>query len=223
MSIFTRLSRTLLSFTKNTNIQSNVIPIFTLLLIGLLIIPLSRDILDIFLVINLVVAVILLLRSLSLENSISLHSFPSMLLLATLFRLSLNVSSTRLILLYGDQGVDAAGEVIKSFGNFVVRGDFVVGVVVFIIIATVNFIVIAKGSARVAEVAARFTLDSLPGKQIAIDADLRAGNISKEEATFRRDNLNTESQFFGSMDGAMKFVHGDAIAGIIIVVINSLV
>ncbi|MBP9838157.1 MAG: FHIPEP family type III secretion protein [Proteobacteria bacterium] len=222
MSIFTRLSRTLLSFTQNTNIQSNVIPIFTLLLIGLLIIPLSRDILDIFLVINLVVAVILLLRSLSLENSISLHSFPSMLLLATLFRLSLNVSSTRLILLYGDQGVDAAGEVIKSFGNFVVRGDFVVGVVVFIIIATVNFIVIAKGSARVAEVAARFTLDSLPGKQIAIDADLRAGNISKEEATFRRDNLNTESQFFGAMDGAMKFVQGDAIAGIIIVLINAI-
>ncbi len=192
-----------------------------LVLICFIIVPIPRLILDLLLIFNLVISLILLLRTLSINSPVKLFIFPTFLLFGTLLRLSLNVSSTRLILLNGDQGIEAAGEVIKSFGSFVVQNDFVVGAIVFSLITIINFIVISKGSARVAEVAARFALDSLPGKQIGIDADLKAGNITQEEAINRRETVARESQFYGSMDGAMKFVQGDAIAGLIIVFANS--
>lgn len=190
-------------------------------LLACILVPLPTPLLDILLVLNMVLALVVLLRGLSVTDPVRLYSFPAILLCATLFRLALNVSSTRLILTQGTQGLQAAGEVIRSFGGFVVRGDFFVGVILFAVIAVVNFVVIAKGSARVAEVAARFVLDSLPGKQLAIDADLRAGSITREEAEARRAHLAQESQFFGAMDGAMKFVQGDAVAGMLIVAINA--
>lgn len=192
-----------------------------LTLIGLLLIPLPRPVLDLLLVFNLVTALILLLVGLFIKEVRQLYTFPTILLLSTLFRLALNVSSTRLILLNGDSGRDAAGEVIEAFGNFVVQGDFVVGAIIFAIVAVVNFVVIAKGSARVAEVSARFTLDAMPGRQLAIDSDLRAGSIGKEDAARERQSLAEESQFYGAMDGAMRFVQGDAIAGFIITFINA--
>ncbi len=192
-----------------------------LTLVGLLLIPLPRSLLDILLVFNLVVALILLLVGLFIKEVRQLYTFPTILLLSTLFRLALNVSSTRLILLNGDSGRDAAGQVIEAFGNFVVQGDFVVGAIIFAIVAVVNFVVIAKGSARVAEVSARFTLDAMPGKQLAIDSDLRSGSVSKDEAQRERQRLTEESQFYGAMDGAMRFVQGDAIAGFIITFINA--
>jgi len=193
-----------------------------LLIVALFVIPLPPAILDILLAINIVVTLTLLLRSVLIDDALRLYSFPTLLLFTTLFRLALNVSSTRLILLHGDQGLDAAGHIIESFGNFVVQGDFAVGAIIFVIIAIVNFMVIAKGSARVAEVAARFTLDALPGKQLAIDADLRAGSITREEALQRRSYLARESRFYGAMDGAMRFVQGDAIACLVIAAINAI-
>lgn len=202
--------------------QGIVVAGIVLLIVALILIPLPARVLDFFLVINIVLALVLLLRSLLLSNPVKLLSFPTILLLATLFRLALNVSSTRLILLKGDQGIDSAGEVIRAFGMFVVQGEFFVGLILFAIIAVVNFVVIAKGSARVAEVAARFALDAMPGKQLAIDADLRAGLITREQAESRREELTRESQFFGAMDGAMKFVQGDAIAGLVIVFVNAI-
>lgn len=216
-TIFRLYSRT----ASHVGLRGLGIVLFTLFIFGLFIVPLPPRALDILLVVNLLLALTLLLRGLFVSDVLSLHSFPSILLLATVYRLALNVSSTRLILLHGDTGLDAAGQVIQSFGTFVVQGDFVVGAIVFCIIATVNFIVIAKGSARVAEVAARFTLDALPGKQMAIDAELRAGRLTAEEAQRRRDRLAQESQFFGSMDGSMKFVQGDAVAGLVITFINA--
>jgi flagellar biosynthesis protein FlhA len=147
-------------------------------------------------------------------------SFPSVLLLATLFRLSLNIASTRLILLHGNEGIHAAGSVIKAFGSFVVGGNYVVGLIVFIILVVVNFVVITKGAGRIAEVAARFTLDAMPGKQMSIDADLNAGLIDEDEARMRRQQISRESEYYGAMDGANKFVRGDAIAGIVITLIN---
>ena len=148
--------------------------------------------------------------------------FPSLLLVVTLIRLSLNVASTRIILLHGSEGTSAAGQVIESFGSFVVGGNFVVGTVIFIILVMINFIVITKGSVRTSEVAARFTLDAIPGKQMSIDADLNAGIIDEKEARNRRQSLEREADFYGSMDGAIRFVRGDAIAGILITVINIL-
>ena len=191
-------------------------------LLSLFLVPLPPAILDLLLVFNIVLALILLLRGIFLQEPTRLFAFPSILLMATLFRLALNVSSTRLILLGGDQSSEAAGQVIEAFGNFVVQGDFIVGAIIFSVIAVVNFVVIARGSARVAEVAARFTLDALPGKQLAIDSELRSGNIDAEEAARRRSTLNQESQFYGAMDGAMKFVQGDAIAGFVITFINAI-
>ena len=184
-------------------------------IIGMMIVPLPTFLLDLLLTVNISFAVILLLISLYISEPIKIASFPTILLVTTLFRLALEISSTRLILLHG-----YAGEVIESFGRFVVAGNFVVGAVIFLILTLVQFIVVAKGSERVAEVSARFTLDAMPGKQMAIDADLRAGAIDMSEAKARRRGLERESQFFGSMDGAMKFVKGDAIAGIIIILIN---
>ncbi len=186
-----------------------------MLIVSMLIIPLPPFLLDIFIVINISISVLLLLLAMYIPNALHLASFPSLLLVTTLFRLALNVSSTRLILLTAK-----AGEVIKAFGNFVVQGNLVVGIVIFLILTIIQFLVITKGAERVAEVAARFTLDAMPGKQMSIDADLRAGAFDMDEARRKRNDLNRESQLFGSMDGAMKFVKGDSIAGLIITAIN---
>jgi type III secretion protein V len=183
--------------------------------VAMMIIPLPTPVLDLLITTNISIAVLLLLISIYISNAIRIAAFPSILLITTLFRLGLNVSSTRLILLQAD-----AGDVIASFGNFVVAGNLVVGAVVFLILTLIQFVVIAKGSERVAEVAARFTLDAMPGKQMAIDADLRGGAIDLDEARRQRSSLQRESQLYGSMDGAMKFVKGDAIAGILITIIN---
>ena len=177
-------------------------------IVALLIIPLPTFLLDILLATNIAIAVVLLLTSIYVTKPLKLSTFPSILLVATLFRLALNVSSTRLIL-----GKGYAGEVIASFGEFVVQGNYVVGAVIFLILTLIQFLVIAKGSERVAEVAARFTLDAMPGKQMSIDADLRAGAFGLDEARRRRGDVQMESRLFGAMDGAMKFVKGDAIAG----------
>ena len=184
-------------------------------IIGMMLIPLPTPLLDILLTLNITLAVTLLMVSLYIPRALDIAAFPSILLITTLFRLGLNVSTTRLILLDAD-----AGQVIDAFGNFVVQGNYVVGAVIFLIITVIQFVVIAKGSERVSEVAARFTLDAMPGKQMSIDADLRAGAFDMKEAQRRRQEVQRESQLFGSMDGAMKFVKGDAIAGIIITSIN---
>jgi flagellar biosynthesis protein FlhA len=186
----------------------------------IMIIPLPSIILDLFLSLNITIALLILIISLYTVKAIDFSIFPSILLTTTLFRLSLNVASTRLILLHGDEGPGAAGSVIQSFGQFVVGGNYVVGIVIFAILVLINFMVITKGAGRVAEVAARFTLDAMPGKQMAIDADLNAGLINEDEARSRREEISKESGFHGAMDGASKFVKGDAIAGIIITLIN---
>jgi type III secretion protein V len=190
---------------------------FVVLVVGLMIVPLPTWVLDVLLSANLSIAVTVLLVVLYVPDAIGVATFPTLLLLTTLLRLSLNVASTRLILLQAN-----AGEVIKAFGNMVVRGNYVVGAVVFLVLTTIQFVVIAKGSERVAEVGARFVLDAMPGKQMAIDAELRGGTIDGNEARRRRRLLQRESQFYGAMDGAMKFVKGDVVASIIIVVVNAL-
>ncbi|KVL13712.1 FHIPEP family type III secretion protein [Burkholderia sp. MSMB1826] len=185
--------------------------------ISLMILPLPPFLIDALLGLNITISVLLLMVTMYIPNATSLYSFPSLLLFTTLFRLSLNIASTKSILLHAE-----AGHIIESFGELVVGGNLVVGLVVFLIIATVQFIVIAKGSERVAEVGARFTLDAMPGKQMSIDADVRAGNITAEDAQRRRGMLAIESQLHGGMDGAMKFVKGDAIAGLVITLVNIL-
>jgi flagellar biosynthesis protein FlhA len=188
--------------------------------IMLMILPLPRFVLDLLLAFNITVSVIILLVGLQVRRPIEFSAFPSILLIVTLFRLSLNIASTRLILLHGNEGAAAAGEVIRAFGNFVVGGNYTVGLVVFAILVVINFVVVTKGAGRVAEVAARFTLDAMPGKQMSIDADLNAGLINETEARRRRREISEEADFYGSMDGASKFVRGDAIAAIIIVLVN---
>ncbi len=184
-------------------------------IIGMMIIPLPTFLLDMLLTLNISISVMLLMVSLYIPNALKISAFPSILLITTLFRLALNVSSTRLILLQAD-----AGDVIASFGNFVVQGNYVVGAVIFLILTLVQFLVVAKGAERVSEVGARFTLDAMPGKQMSIDADLRAGAFDLDEARRRRALVQMESKLYGAMDGAMKFVKGDAIAGIIMTAIN---
>ena len=176
--------------------------------------------LDILLAINITLSVLITLVTIYVSKPLDFSVFPSLLLITTLFRLALNISSTRLILLNGHSGPAAAGHVIKSFGSFVVGGNPTVGLVLFVILVIINFVVITKGSGRIAEVAARFTLDAMPGKQMAIDADLNAGLIDEGEARRRRSSISREAEFYGAMDGASKFVRGDAIAGIIITLIN---
>ena len=188
--------------------------------IVLLILPVPAFLLDALLAISLASSILILMTSLFIKKPLDFTSFPTVLLVTTLFRLALNVASTRLILAHGHEGVHGAGQVIESFGRLMTGGNFTIGIIVFAILVIVNFIVITKGSGRIAEVAARFTLDSLPGKQMAIDADLSAGLIDQDESRRRRKELEQESTFFGSMDGASKFVRGDAIAGLIIVAIN---
>ncbi|MEG3640137.1 flagellar biosynthesis protein FlhA [Magnetococcus sp. PR-3] len=191
-----------------------------ILVMAVMIIPLPSEMLDLFLSINIAIAIVILLTTIYIHKPLDFSSFPSVLLLATMFRLALNIATTRLILLHGGEGEGAAGEVIRSFGQFVVGGNYVVGVIIFSILVIINFIVITKGAGRIAEVAARFTLDKMPGKQMAIDADLNSGLVTEEEARRRRSEIEQESEFFGAMDGASKFVRGDAIAGILITLIN---
>lgn len=185
------------------------------LIIGMLLLPMSPAVLDLMLTINLALAITIMLVTIYTNEALEYSTFPTILLVATLFRLGLNVSSTRLILTSGE-----AGDVIDAFGNFVVGGNYLVGILIFIILVLINFIVITNGAGRVAEVAARFTLDAMPGKQLSIDADLNAGLISEDQAKKRRQKIQREADFYGTMDGASKFVKGDAIAGIIIVLIN---
>jgi flagellar biosynthesis protein FlhA len=185
-----------------------------------LILPLPAVLLDIALAFSIILSVLILMTALFIHTPLEFSSFPTVLLIATMLRLSLNLASTRLILAHGHEGTAAAGHVIEAFGNFVMSGNFVIGIIVFTILVIVNFVVITKGSGRIAEVAARFHLDAMPGKQMAIDADLSAGLIDETEARRRRKNLEDESGFFGAMDGASKFVRGDAIAGLLVVFIN---
>ena len=183
----------------------------------MMIVPLPPMLVDLVISLNISLALAIVVTTIYLPTALDFSSFPSLLLLTTLFRLALNVSVTRLVLLHGD-----AGKVIQAFGNFVVGGNVVVGLVIFLILVVIQFVVITNGAGRVAEVAARFTLDAMPGKQMAIDADLNAGQITDEEARQRRQEIAREADFYGAMDGASKFVKGDAIAGILIVAINLL-
>ncbi len=196
------------------------IVIFVVAIIAIIIVPLPSVILDFFLTISLAVAVLVLMISLYIPKPTDLTTFPTLILLITLFRLALNIATTRMILSHGHEGPEAVSDIITSFGNFVVGGNMVVGVIVFIILVLINFMVITKGSTRVAEVAARFTLDAMPGKQMAIDADLNAGLIDEQTARKRRESIIQEANFYGAMDGSSKFVKGDAVAGIIITIIN---
>jgi flagellar biosynthesis protein FlhA len=185
-----------------------------------MVVPLPPLVIDLLLSLSITVAIVILLMSMFVLKPLEFSVFPSVLLTVTLFRLSLNVASTRLILLHGSEGTGAAGQVIKAFGTFVVGGNYVVGLVVFTVLTLINFVVITKGATRIAEVAARFTLDAMPGKQMSIDADLNAGLISETDARRRRSEIEREADFYGAMDGASKFVRGDAIAGVVIIFIN---
>src|SRR6185437_11366315 len=189
-------------------------------LLSVLILPLPTLLLDFGLAISITTAVLVLMVALFLSRPLDFTSFPTLLLLTTLLRLSLNVATTRLILSHGNEGPLAAGHVVAAFGGFLMGGDVVIGLILFCILLVVNFMVITKGSGRIAEVAARFSLDAMPGKQMAIDADLSAGLIDEKAARRRRKELEEESGFYGAMDGAAKFVRGDAIAALIITVIN---
>lgn len=191
-------------------------------IIMVMLLPLPRFILDLLLSFDITLSVIILLVGLQVRRPIEFSVFPSILLMITLFRLSLNIASTRLILLHGNEGAGAAGEVIRAFGNFIVGGNYTVGLVVFTILVVINFVVVTKGAGRVAEVAARFTLDAMPGKQMSIDADLNAGMITEADARRRRREITEEADFYGAMDGASKFVRGDAIAAVIITLVNIL-
>jgi flagellar biosynthesis protein FlhA len=191
-----------------------------LTILVVLILPLPPIVLDLFLAVSITISVLVLMTALFIHGPLEFSSFPTVLLIATMLRLALNLASTRLILANGHEGPAAAGHVIEAFGNFVMAGNFVIGIIVFAILVIVNFVVITKGSGRIAEVAARFHLDAMPGKQMAIDADLSAGLIDEKQARHRRKELEDESSFFGAMDGASKFVRGDAIAGLLIVFIN---
>ena len=193
-----------------------LVAVLVLVIILLIIIPLSTGLMDFLLIVNITMSLMILLITLYTKRTLDFSTYPTMLLIVTLFRLALNISSTRLILGNGGD----AGNVIKAFGTFVVGGNLVVGFVVFLIIVIVQFVVITKGAERVSEVAARFTLDAMPGKQMAIDADLSSGIINEDQARVRRTDIQREADFYGAMDGASKFVKGDAIVGIIITIIN---
>lgn len=196
------------------------VPFAILALLAMVTIPMPGMLLDVFFIFNIALSLVVLMVTLYAKRPLDFAIFPTIILLATLFRLSLNIASTRVILLEGHNGGAAAGHVIEAFGEFVIGGNFAVGLVVFTILVVINFVVITKGAGRVAEVSARFTLDSMPGKQMAIDADLNAGLITQEEAQARRKDITSEADFYGSMDGASKFVRGDAVAGIIILFVN---
>ena len=195
-------------------------PILIMLILSMMVLPLPAFILDLLFTFNIALSIMVLLVAMFTQRTLEFAAFPTILLFSTLLRLALNVASTRIILLDGHTGADAAGRVVEAFGHFLVGGNFAIGIVVFIILVIINFMVITKGAGRIAEVGARFVLDGMPGKQMAIDADLNAGLIGEEEAKRRRTEVTQEADFYGSMDGASKFVRGDAIAGILIMVIN---
>ncbi|BCA95858.1 flagellar biosynthesis protein FlhA [Legionella antarctica] len=195
-------------------------PLMLVIMLSMMMLPLPTFLLDVFFTFNIALSLVVLLAVIYSERPLDFAVFPTVILLATLLRLALNVASTRVVLLNGHNGTDAAGQVIQSFGEVVIGGNYTVGLVVFIILVVINFVVVTKGAGRVSEVSARFTLDSLPGKQMAIDADLNAGLINQEQAIKRRTDVAQEADFYGSMDGASKFVRGDAVAGILVLVIN---
>lgn len=211
---------TLSSLIDTNNFRALAGPILIIMILAMMVLPLPPFVLDLLFTFNIAVSIIVLMVSLYTRNPLDFAVFPTILLITTLLRLSLNIASTRVVLLEGHTGPDAAGKVIEAFGHFLVGGNYAVGLIVFIILVIINFVVITKGAGRIAEVSARFTLDAMPGKQMAIDADLNAGLIGEDEARKRRANISQEADFYGSMDGASKFVRGDAIAGILIMLIT---
>ena len=213
-------SISLQSILARAGVQQLAGPILILLILSMMVLPLPAFMLDLFFTFNIAISIIVMLVAINVVKPLDFSVFPTVLLITTLLRLSLNVASTRIVLLEGHTGTGAAGQVIEAFGHFLVGGNYAVGIVVFAILVIINFVVITKGAGRVAEVAARFTLDAKPGKQMAIDADLNAGLIGEDEARKRRSTIAEEADFFGSMDGASKFVRGDAVAGILIMFIN---
>ena len=216
-SFFDRI-RPLFAFLQN--LKGFSVIFFIIAIMGIIIVPLPSYILDLFLTISIALSVLIILIALYIEQPTDLTTFPTLLLIIVLYRLSLNVATTRMILSEGHQGVGAVSELIASFGSFVVGGNYVIGIIVFIILVLINFMVVTNGSTRVAEVTARFTLDAMPGRQMAIDADLNSGLIDAKEAKARRSEISQEADFYGSMDGSSKFVKGDAVAGIIITIVN---
>ncbi len=207
-------------FNRLNQYSDAIVVVLIITILGAMVLPVPPFLLDILLTASITFSIVILMTTLYVSNPLQLSSFPSLLLIATLFRLSLNVATTRRILLHGHEGPDAAGHVIQAFGEFVVGGSYIVGAIVFVILVTINYIVITKGTERISEVAARFTLDAMPGKQMAIDADLNAGIIDEKEAQRRRMQIQKEADFYGAMDGASKFIRGDAVAGIIIAIVN---
>jgi len=205
---------------KETQWQVLAGPVLIMLILSMMVLPLPAFILDLLFTFNIALSIMVLLVAMFTQRTLEFAAFPTILLFSTLLRLALNVASTRIILLEGHTGADAAGRVVEAFGHFLVGGNFAIGIVVFIILVIINFMVITKGAGRIAEVGARFVLDGMPGKQMAIDADLNAGLIGEDEAKRRRSEVTQEADFYGSMDGASKFVRGDAVAGILIMVIN---
>lgn len=205
---------------KDTQWQVLAGPVLILLILSMMVLPLPAFILDLLFTFNIALSIMVLLVAMFTQRTLEFAAFPTILLFSTLLRLSLNVASTRIILLEGHTGSAAAGRVVEAFGHFLVGGNFAIGIVVFIILVLINFMVITKGAGRIAEVGARFVLDGMPGKQMAIDADLNAGLIGEDEAKKRRAEVTQEADFYGSMDGASKFVRGDAIAGLMIMVLN---
>jgi flagellar biosynthesis protein FlhA len=205
---------------KETQWQVLAGPVLIMTILAMMILPLPTFVLDLLFTFNIVLSIMILLVAMFTQKTLEFSAFPTVLLFSTLLRLALNVASTRVILMQGHTGSDAAGQVVEAFGHFLVGGNFAIGIIVFIILIIINFMVITKGAGRIAEVGARFTLDGMPGKQMAIDADLNAGLIGEEEAKRRRKEVTQEADFYGSMDGASKFVRGDAIAGLMIMAIN---
>jgi flagellar biosynthesis protein FlhA len=201
-------------------VQGASAPLLVVAILAMMVLPLPPILLDAFFTINIAVALMVMMVAAYMIRPLDFAAFPSVLLLTTLMRLSLNVASTRVVLLEGHTGPGSAGAVIEAFGHFLIGGNFAVGLIVFAILVVINFVVVTKGSERIAEVSARFTLDAMPGKQMAVDADLNAGLIDEKEAKRRRAEVGEEAEFFGSMDGASKFVRGDAVAGILILLIN---
>ncbi len=207
-------------FLGRLNVIQMAAPVLILMVLSMMVLPLPPFVLDLFFTFNIAISILILMVAVNTQKVLDFSVFPTVLLVTTLLRLSLNVASTRIVLLEGHNGPAAAGKVIEAFGHFLVGGNFAIGIIVFMILVVINFMVITKGAGRVAEVSARFTLDAMPGKQMAIDADLNAGLIGEDEARKRRSDVSRESEFYGSMDGASKFVRGDAIAGIIIMFLN---
>ncbi|MFK3660853.1 flagellar biosynthesis protein FlhA [Scandinavium sp. NPDC088450] len=205
---------------KETQWQVLAGPVLIMTILAMMILPLPTFVLDLLFTFNIVLSIMILLVAMFTQNTLEFSAFPTVLLFSTLLRLALNVASTRVILMHGHTGAGAAGQVVEAFGHFLVGGNFAIGIIVFVILIIINFMVITKGAGRIAEVGARFTLDGMPGKQMAIDADLNAGLIGEEEAKRRRKEVTQEADFYGSMDGASKFVRGDAIAGLMIMAIN---